>query len=136
VSARRPAFLTLDEVLALHADQLERYGGATGLRELGLLESAVAAPRATFGGRYLHATIPEMAAAYLFHLAQNHPFVDGNKRAALAAAIAFLGVNGLWLDAAPDELVETVLGVARGEVTKAGLAEYLRTHVVPFEGGR
>jgi death-on-curing protein len=136
VSARRPAFLTLDEVLALHADQIDRYGGAPGVRDVGLLESAVAAPRATFGGKHLHATLPEMAAAYLFHLAQNHPFVDGNKRAALAAAIAFLGLNDLWLDAAPDELVETVLGVARGEVTKAGLAEYLRTHVVAFEGDR
>ncbi len=129
----RPAFLTLDEVLALHADQLERYGGAGGVRDLGLLESALAAPRATFGGQHLHATVPEMAAAYLFHLAQNHPFVDGNERVALAAAIAFLGLNDLWLEADPDELAETVLGVARGEVTKAGVAEYLRRHVVPFD---
>lgn len=130
--ARRPAFLTLDEVLALHADQIERYGGAPGVRDVALLESAVAAPRATFDGRLLHATVPEMAAAYLFHLAQNHPFVDGNKRAALAAAIAFLGLNGLWLEVDPDVLVETVLGVARGEVTKAGLAEFLRVHAVPL----
>lgn len=130
--ARRPAFLTLDEVLALHADQIERYGGAPGVRDVALLESAVAAPRATFDGRLLHATVPEMAAAYLFHLAQNHPFVDGNKRAALAAAIAFLGLNGLWLEVDPDALVETVLGVARGEVTKAGLAEFLRVHAVPL----
>lgn len=71
---RDPAFLTLDEVLALHADQIERYGGSGGLRDLGLLESAVAAPRATFGGALLHPTLPEMAAAYLFHLVQNHPF--------------------------------------------------------------
>jgi death-on-curing protein len=133
VTARGPAFLTLDEVLALHADQVERYGGARGVRDLALLESAVAAPRATFGGRHLHGTLPEMAAAYVFHLAQNHPFVDGNKRVALAAGIAFLGVNGLWLEADPDELAETVLSVARGELTKAGLAEYVRLHVVPFE---
>ena len=135
MSARAPAFLTLDEVLALHADQIERYGGAPGVRDLALLESALASPRATFGGKHLHATLPEMAGAYLFHLAQNHPFVDGNKRTALAAAIAFLGLNGLWLEAGPDELVDTVLGVARGEVTKAGVAEYLRTHVVPFPDG-
>jgi death-on-curing protein len=133
VTARRPSFLTLDEVLALHADQIDRYGGARGVRDLALLESALAAPRATFGGKHLHATFPEMAAAYLFHLAQNHPFVDGNKRAALAAAIAFLGLNGLWLEANADELAETVLAVARGELTKAGLSEYLRIHAVPFE---
>ena len=136
MSARAPAFLTLDEVLALHADQIARYGGANGVRELALLESASATPRATFAGRFLHATVPEMAAAYLFHLAQNHPFVDGNKRAALAAALAFLGLNGFWLEAGPDELVETVLGVARGDVTKAGLAEYLRMHVVALDQHR
>ncbi|HEX9241284.1 MAG TPA: type II toxin-antitoxin system death-on-curing family toxin [Anaeromyxobacter sp.] len=132
MTVRAPAFLTLDEVLALHADQIERYGGASGLRDLALLESAVAAPKATFGGRHLHATVPEMAAAYVFHLAQNHPFVDGNKRVALAAGIAFLGLNDLWLEADPDDLAETVLSVARGEVTKAGLAEYLRAHAVPL----
>jgi death-on-curing protein len=135
VTARGPAFLTLDEVLALHADQIDRYGGAHGVRDLGLLESAVAAPRATFGGKLLHATLPEIAAAYLFHLAQNHPFLDGNKRVALAAAIAFLGLNGLWLEAEPDELAETVLAVARGTLTKAGLAEYVRLHVVPEPEG-
>ena len=132
MSARAPAFLTLDEVLALHADQIERYGGAPGVRDVALLESALASPRATFAGKHLHATLPEMAGAYLFHLARNHPFVDGNKRTALAAAIAFLGLNGLWLEADPDELVETVLGVARGDVTKAGVAEYVRARLVPF----
>jgi len=111
VTARlRPAFLTLDEVLALHADQLERYGGAGGVRDLGLLESALAAPRATFGGQHLHATVPEMAAAYHFHLAQSHPFVDGNERVALAAAVAFLGLNDLWLEADPDELARPCSG--------------------------
>lgn len=133
MTARSPAFLTLDEVLALHADQIARYGGAPGVRDLGLLESAVASPRATFGGRHLHATIPEMAAAYVFHLAQNHPFVDGNKRAALAAGIAFLGLNDLWLEADPDELAEAILAVARGGLTKAGLAELIRARVVPLE---
>jgi death-on-curing protein len=86
-SRRAPAFLTLDEVLALHADQVARYGGAAGVRELALLQSALASPRArSLDAKLLHATVPEQAAAYLFHLAQNHPFVDGNKRAALAAS--------------------------------------------------
>ena len=127
---REPAFLTLDEVLALHADQIERYGGSSGLRDLGLLESAVAAPRATFGGALLHPTLPEMAAAYLFHLVQNHPFVDGNKRVGLAAAIAFLGLNDLWIEAEEDELVVLVVGVAEGRVGKAEVAVFLKERVL------
>jgi death-on-curing protein len=126
----RPVFLTLDEVLALHADQLHRYGGDPGLRDVGLLESALATPRTTFGQEYLHGSLPEMAAAYLFHLVGNHPFVDGNKRVGLAAAIAFLGLNGLWLEADPDELAEFVLRIARGESTKAEAAEFVRARVV------
>ena len=129
----RPVFLTLDEVLALHADQIDRYGGSTGVRDIALLESALATPRATFAGEYLHGSLPEMAAAYLFHLSRNHPFLDGNKRAGLAAAIAFLGLNGLWLDADPKELADQVLRVAEGSMFKSELAEYIRRRVVPFE---
>lgn len=70
-------FLALDEVLALHADQIGRYGGRRGIRDVGLLQSALAVPAATFGAGFLHGSVHEMAAAYLFHLAQNHPFVDG-----------------------------------------------------------
>jgi len=125
-----PTFLTLDEVLALHADQIARYGGEPGLRDLGLLESALATPRATYGKGFLHGSLPEMAAAYLYHLAGNHPFLDGNKRVGLAAAIAFLGLNGLWLEVEPDELAELVLRVARGEATKAEVGEFLRRRVV------
>ena len=125
---KEPAFLTLDEVLAMHADQIERYGGSPGLHDLGLLESAIAAPRATFGGGWLHPTLPEMAAAYLFHLVRNHPFVDGNKRTGLAAAIAFLGLNDLWLEASEDELVALVSGVAEGRVGKAEVAVFVQEH--------
>ncbi len=88
-----PSFLSLDEVLALHADLVARYGGAQGVRDVALLESALAAPRATYGGEFLHGTVPEMAAAYLFHIVRNHPFVDGNERAGLLAAVVFLDVN-------------------------------------------
>ena len=130
MSRLKPVFLTLDEVLALHADQIVRYGGRPGLRDLGLLESALGTPRATFGRGYLHPSLPEMAAAYLFHLAGNHPFVDGNKRVGLAAAIAFLGLDGLWLEADPDELAELVLRTAQGEASKAELAEFIRERVV------
>jgi len=75
-------FLRLDEVLFLHAEQIDRYGGIQGVRDLGLLESAIASPEASFDGKYFHGTVAEKAAAYLFHIAQNHPFLDGNKRAA------------------------------------------------------
>ena len=115
-------FLELDEVIALHADQVERYGGARGIRDLALLESAVASPAASFGGGYLHATLPEMAAAYLFHLAQNHPFVDGNKRAGAAAMILFIYLNDHDVELDEDELVEVTMGVASGKTSKAEVA--------------
>jgi len=120
------AFLTLDEVLALHADQIDRYGGRAGIRDLVLLSSAVATPQARYEKTLLHQTLHEMAAAYLFHLVQNHPFVDGNKRTGLIAAIAFLGLNDVALTADPDELYRLVIGVASGSVTKAEVAVFLQ----------
>lgn len=124
-----PRFLGLEEVLALHADQIERYGGRPGVRDLGLLESAVATPTATFDGSYLHGTLTEMAAAYLFHLAQNHPFVDGNERVAAAAMYMFLFVNGLDLVCDEDALVELTVGVASGRTSKAEASVFLARHV-------
>jgi len=123
-------FLGLDEVLALHADQIETYGGKEGVRDLGLLESAVAVAEASFGGDYLHGTLPEMAAAYLFHIAQNHAFVDGNERVAAAALFMFLYMNDLELGCSEDELVELTLGVARGETTKAEVAVFVASRVL------
>lgn len=122
-------FLGLDEVLSLHGDQIARYGGAAGVRDLGLLESAVATAEASFGGTYLHATLPEMAAAYLYHLAQNHAFVDGNKRVAAAATFMFLFLNDLALDCSEDALVDLTLSVASGKATKAEAALFLSGHV-------
>ena len=122
-------FLGLDEVMALHADQIERYGGSAGVRDLGLLESAVATPESSFGGGYLHATLPEMAAAYLFHLAQNHAFVDGNKRVAAASMVMFVYLNDRELACDEDELVELTLGVATGTKTKAEIAVFLAARV-------
>ncbi len=88
-----PVFLSLDEVLEIHEQQIERYGGSQGLRDGAGLESAVATPQATFGGEFLPTSIPAMAAAYLFHLCQNHAFIDGNKRVGAGAAITFLLMN-------------------------------------------
>ena len=104
----QPSFLALDEVLAIHADQLDRYGGLAGLRDSPALVSALGMPAATFDGAYLHGDVFEMAAAYLFHLARNHPFVDGNKRTALMVAIVFLGFNGKALEAPADELTSGI----------------------------
>jgi len=121
-------FLTLDEALAIHAHQIARYGGALGLRNRGLLESAVAMPKARFAGEYLHPSLHEQAAAYLFHLVRNHPFVDGNKRAGLACCLVFLRLNGARIRASDGELVELVVGVAEGRHSKADVAVFLREH--------
>jgi len=123
-----PVFLEFDEVLSLHASRIERYGGSYGLRDVGLLKSALAMPQATFDGAFLHGTLHEMAAAYLFHLVRNHPFVDGNKRVALLAALVFLGLNGLALDAPGDAVTALVVGAAEGRVTKAEVAVFLQKH--------
>jgi death on curing protein len=124
-----PTFLTLDEVLAIHVDQIARYGGSPGVRDLGLLQSALAQPHATFGGRFLHADLIAMAAAYLFHIVQNHPFIDGNKRVGTVAAIVFLDLNGLELDAPEDQLEALVLSVAQGQSNSAAIDAFLRQHV-------
>jgi death-on-curing protein len=127
----KPLFLTLDEALLIHADQVRRYGGSHGVRDLGLLSSALAMPEASLGGLYLHPSLAEMAAAYLFHIAQNHPFLDGNKRSALAAALAFLWLNDQRLDADEDELTDLVMGVAAGRVGKAEVAVFIGARLHP-----
>ncbi|MEO7402773.1 MAG: type II toxin-antitoxin system death-on-curing family toxin [Burkholderiales bacterium] len=124
-----PLFLTLDEVVAIHRDQIERYRGSLGVRDWGLLQLAIAMPAATFGGQLLHGDLSEMAAAYLFHLVQNHPFIDGNKRVGAAATDVFLALNGQRLVASEDEYAELVLSIARGETSKSAAAEFLRPHV-------
>ncbi len=124
-------FLALDEVLALHADVIARYAGGLGIRAIDLLESALAVPAATFGGNYLHGTLHEMAAAYLFHIVRHHPFIDGNKRTALMATLVFLGLNGQRLEATEDELTDLVLGVADRHIDKAEVATFLKRHARP-----
>ena len=121
-----PEFVTLDEVLGIHADQIRMYGGSLGVRDLKLLRSALAMPETTFDGEFLHPSVFEMAAAYLFHVARNHPFVDGNKRTALMCALVFLGLNGERLQADPDDLYELVDGVAAGTVDKAEVTVFLK----------
>jgi death-on-curing protein len=119
-------FLSVEEILEIHRDQIERYGGDDGIRDRGLLESAVAMPQQSFGGEYLHGTIFEMAAAYAFHLAENQAFVDGNKRTALASAYTFLTLNGYRLVEQGDRLYEAMIAVGTHRLDKSGLAQVLQ----------
>ena len=128
---KRPVFLALDEILALHADQIHRYGGSLGIRDPGLLESAISTPKTMFSGSYLHADLAEMAAAYLFHLVRNHPFLDGNKRTGLMTAFVFLGLNGLELEAEEDEVAALIIGIAAGNVSKAQATVFIERHGRP-----
>jgi len=123
-------FLSLDEVMAIHAHQIARYGGPLGLRDRGLLESALAMPSAEFGGEALHPSLAEQAAAYLFHLVKNHPFLDGNKRVGLACCLVFLRLNGLTVRANDDDLVDLVVGVAEGRQSKPDVAVFLSSRCV------
>ena len=128
-----PEFLALDDILDLHTQQIERYGGTNGIRDRAGLESAIATPQATFGGDYLHSSIPNMAAAYLFHICQNHPFLDGNKRTAAHTAIAFLMLNGWEFLLTEDELIDLVLGVASGVIDKAKLTQRFESCCQPLQ---
>ncbi|RMF13145.1 MAG: type II toxin-antitoxin system death-on-curing family toxin [Candidatus Dadabacteria bacterium] len=124
-----PTFLSLAEVLAIHQDQVARYGGDPAIRDMGLLQSAVAMPAAGFGGGYVHNDLFEMAAAYLYHIDQNHPFVDGNKRTGAVAAIVFLAMNDVDLEADEREFEQLVIRVAEGDADKSTIAEFLRSNV-------
>ena len=126
-----PVFLSLSEVLEIHQDQVTRYGGAAGIRDMELLKSARGIPSATYGGRFLHTDIHEMAAGYLFHLVKDHPFIDGNKRLGAVTALVFHELNGFDFDAPEDDFTEMVLAVARGEFGKADVAVFIRRFTRP-----
>lgn len=121
-------FLTLDEVLSLHAEQIRLFGGSSGIRELGLLQSAMGSVEATFDGALLHETIFAMAAAYLHGICRNRSFIDGNKRTAAAAALTFLEMNGIEVDADEDAFYDLVIGVAEGRVSKASVTVFFEEH--------
>ena len=123
-----PVFLSLAETLEIHAYQIGHFGGSDGLRSQEMVESAIGIPSSTFGGAYLHPTVPDMAAAYLFHLVENHPFLDGNKRVGTMSALVFLELNEYDFDATDDELTEVVLQVASGKMPKDALFLFFRQH--------
>jgi len=120
-----PDFLTMDEVLFLPRQQLDLYGGIDGIRDQGLLESALALPQATFFGEYLHPGIFQMAAAYAFHLAENQPFLDGNKRTGLMTALVFLDLNGFVVLDPEGRLYDAMIAIANKQMEKEQLARLL-----------
>jgi len=119
--------LRVEDVLKIQALQLEKDGGLVGIRDPNLLESAVMQPMATFGGEYLHSDLFLMAAAYVFHLVKNHPFLDANKRAGLVTGLTFLKLNGVVVADPSSILYDTIMAVAEGRLDKEGLAEVFRT---------
>ena len=121
-----PTFLTLEEVLEINLDQVRRYGRTPGVRDEELLLSALAMPQAGFGDEYAHADLFEMAAAYLFHIVKNHPFIDGNKRSGAVAARVFLLLNGVDVTLPEHAAYDLVIAVAEGRASKAEIAAAFR----------
>lgn len=123
-----PLFLSLDEVTELHHESIDRYGGTYEIRDVGLLQSALAMPSASFAGEYLHPDLATMAGALFFHLIQNHPFVDGNKRTGTLAARVFLLMNDANFDPPGPELERMAIGVASGQITKDEAIGFFAKH--------
>src|ERR1041384_865839 len=121
-------FIPKEVVLTIHAGLLQRYGGEPGLRDAGLLESALSQPEMTFGGKYRHRTLFEKAAAYGFHVCKNHPFVDGNKRVAFVLMDVFLQKNGWEITSSEEEAYGLMMDLASGNITKTHLATWLKKH--------
>jgi len=126
-----PVWLDIDIVLDFHVEQLALFGGADGIRDRGLLESALARPINKFG--YGETGLAALAAAYGFGIARNHPFIDGNKRTALASIIVFLGLNGVDLDAPPEAATAMILSLAAGEIAEDVLASWIADHIRPLD---
>ena len=125
--------LTVEMVREIHAEALERFGGLDGIRELTLLESAVAAPQSSFGGQSPYADIPEVAAAYLFYLCKNHPFIDGNKRAALGACLVFLRLNDFEPQADGPEWEDLTMAIASNQLDREQATQKIRKLVKPMK---
>ncbi|MBP9021645.1 MAG: type II toxin-antitoxin system death-on-curing family toxin [Spirochaetes bacterium] len=120
-------FLTLAEVIEIHNNQISLYGGAQGIRDISLLKSALAITESTFDNEYLHHDVFEMAAAYAYHICQNHPFIDGNKRVALVTALVFLDFNGIDIADPKEKLYQAMMDIASGKMNKYKLALLLKS---------
>lgn len=127
-------FIPDDLVYTIHADLLQRYGGRPGLRSQNLLESALAQPKMTIGGKYVHKTLFDKAAAYGFHICKNHPFIDGNKRVAFVLMDIFLQKNGWEIVAHEEDAYSIMMALASGKLTKAQLASWVKKHSSKLSG--
>lgn len=125
-------FIPNDVVLTIHTDLLQRYGGRPGVRDPGLLDSALAQPKMTVGGKFVHRTLFDKAAAYGYHVCKNHSFVDGNKRVAFVLMDIFLQKNGWEIVAHEEEAYAKLMALASGKLTKAELASWLKEHSSKF----
>lgn len=122
-------FLSVDDVLAIHEDTIRVEGGLAGIRDPGLLESAVLMPQQRFGGELLHRGLAALAAAFLFHITVNHPFQDGNKRTGALSALVFLMLNGAPRLPEPDDLERVTMAVAASGCTKEQLTSWMQAEV-------
>lgn len=119
-------FLTLAEIIEIHKNQIELYGGDPGIRDLNLLSSALAVPKSTFNGELLHNDLFDIASAYIYHICQNHPFIDGNKRVALVSGLIFLDFNGIEINDPDDKLYKLLIKVASGKSNKNEISKTLK----------
>lgn len=124
-----PNFIEKAEILSIHDELIRQDGGSFGIRDEGLLDSAIYQPQATFGGELLHPTIAEQAAAYLFHITNNHAFIDGNKRTAFAAMVTFLNLNEYELNMTQEQAYELTIKVAENKISKEELIEFLKNYI-------
>lgn len=120
-------FLSYEQILFIHKNQIKNYGGIYSIRDKNLLKSAIAQPKITFKGKHLHENIFQMAAAYLFHIVNNHPFIDGNKRTGLVAALVFLEINDVIFDESNEKIEKIVLKIAQGKMEKNKIAIWLKS---------
>ena len=130
-----PVFLSQDNIVFIHARMITEFGGMPGVADQGMLESAAAMPSAGIAGKFLHESLPTMAAAYLFHICKNHPFSDGNKRVAVVAAEMFLNINGTLLNVSNEVLKDLCLGVAAGEISKSETVAFFEKHADKADQG-
>ena len=121
-------FLSYDDIMLILDDQIKNYGGINGIRDTNLLSSSLSQPESSFAGEYLHKSLPAMAAAYVFHICQNHPFLDGNKRVALASSLVFLDINNYEFECDLEVLYDTIMRVASGVIRKEELILFYENH--------
>ncbi|MBX3179449.1 MAG: type II toxin-antitoxin system death-on-curing family toxin [Candidatus Hydrogenedentes bacterium] len=129
-AAAEPHWITTPMALEIHRRQIARYGGSDGVRDLGLLDSALNRPRNVF---HYEGPVPlaRLAASYCFGISRNHPFIDGNKRVSFVVASVFMLLNGFNVEASEDDVVETMLAVASGEMSEEALTDWFAHHVAP-----